>query len=146
MSAVRLIRAPALVAVPYAYASTVAPTARLIFLAGACPLDRDGNVVAPDDFERQARQCLDNLVAALDAAGAGLTDVVSTRVLVASSERDDLGSVWQVVSERFADHDVPSTLVGVAALGYAGQLVEIEATAAIVDEGDLPRGGATAVH
>jgi enamine deaminase RidA (YjgF/YER057c/UK114 family) len=146
MSAVRLIRAPALAAVPYAYASTVASSARLVFLAGACPLDRDGKVVAPGDFERQAHQCLENLVEALEAAGAGLTDVVATRVLVASSERDDLGSVWQVVSERFAEHDVPSTLVGVAALGYVGQLVEIEATAAIVDDGDLPRGGPATVN
>jgi len=29
----------------------------------------------------------------------------------------------------FGDHDAPSTLLGVAALGYADQLVEVEAVA-----------------
>jgi enamine deaminase RidA (YjgF/YER057c/UK114 family) len=31
----------------------------------------------------------------------------------------------------FADHDAPGTLLGVAALGYRDQLVEVEAVAAI---------------
>jgi hypothetical protein len=34
-----------------------------------------------------------------------------------------------VVAEAFGDHDAPSTLLGVAVLGYEGQLVEIEAVA-----------------
>jgi hypothetical protein len=37
------------------------------------------------------------------------------------------------VGERFGDHDVPSTLVGVTVLGYRDQLVEIEAVAALSD-------------
>jgi hypothetical protein len=38
-------------------------------------------------------------------------------------------AAWDVVSAVFGEHDAPSTLLGVAALGYAGQLVEIEAVA-----------------
>jgi hypothetical protein len=34
-----------------------------------------------------------------------------------------------VVAAGFGDHDAPSTLLGVAVLGYSGQLVEIEAVA-----------------
>ena len=34
--------------------------------------------------------------------------------------------------EVLAPHDPPSTLLGVAALGYDGQLVEVEAVAALV--------------
>jgi len=68
---------------------------------------------------------------ALAEAGADITDIVSTRVLVASGARKNLVSVWDVVSERFGVHDVPSTLIGVAALGYPQQLVEIEAVAAV---------------
>ncbi|GAA2378133.1 hypothetical protein GCM10010246_85050 [Streptomyces cuspidosporus] len=71
--------------------------------------------------------------AALAAAGASLQDVISTRVLVASARREDLGSAWQVVRDSFADHDVPSTLMGVTVLGYEDQLVEIEAVAAVLD-------------
>lgn len=41
--------------------------------------------------------------------------------------------MWNVVHDAFGDHDVPSTLLGVAVLGYEDQLVEIEAIAAISD-------------
>jgi enamine deaminase RidA (YjgF/YER057c/UK114 family) len=58
-------------------------------------------------------------------------DVISTRVLVASARREDLVTAWQVVRDAFGDHDAPSTLIGVTVLGYAGQLVEIEAVAAV---------------
>jgi hypothetical protein len=37
-----------------------------------------------------------------------------------------------VVAAAFGDHDAPSTLLGVAALGYEGQLVEIEAVAFVL--------------
>lgn len=70
-----------------------------------------------------------NLVATLEAAGAGLHDVAKSTVYVASAERDDLVAVWQVVREVFGDHDAPSTLLGVAVLGYPDQLVEVEAVA-----------------
>jgi enamine deaminase RidA (YjgF/YER057c/UK114 family) len=132
-SAVRLIRSDALAPTPYAYASSVAPGCRLVFLAGACPLNPDGSTAAPSDHVEQARVCLRNLEQVLADAGAELTDIVSTRVLVASNERRDLVEVWDVVSERFGAHDVPSTLVGVAVLGYPDQLVEIESIAAVAD-------------
>jgi enamine deaminase RidA (YjgF/YER057c/UK114 family) len=70
---------------------------------------------------------------ALLAAGATIEDVISTRVLVASSNRADLVATWEVVRDSFGEHDVPSTLIGVTVLGYADQLVEIEAIAAVVD-------------
>ena len=127
---VRLFRPVALAEVPYAYAASVAP-GRLVFLAGACPLDAHGNTVATGDYGAQAAQCLENLRAALAAAGASLRDVVSTRVLVASSSREDLVTAWDVVREAFAPHDPPSTLLGVTVLGYDRQLVEIEAVAAL---------------
>jgi enamine deaminase RidA (YjgF/YER057c/UK114 family) len=125
----QLIRASSLHdGVPYAYASIARPTA-LVFTAGACPLDADGLVIGAGDIRVQAEQTVANLVVALAAAGAGLTDVLKTTVFVASAERADLVAAWDVVSAAFGDHDVPSTLLGVAVLGYDGQLVEIEAVA-----------------
>jgi enamine deaminase RidA (YjgF/YER057c/UK114 family) len=102
-------------------------------MAGACPLRSDGSTAGPGDHSEQARVCLDNLEQALADAGATLTDVVSTRVLVVATTREELVSTWNVVSERFGRHDVPSTLLGVSLLGYPDQLVEIEAVAAVVD-------------
>ncbi|MCL7458818.1 RidA family protein [Micromonospora echinofusca] len=132
----RLIRVPALSDVAeYAYAATVEPPARLVYTAGACPLDAEGRTVAPGDPVGQARQVMVNLETALAAAGARLTDVVKTTVYVASSRQADLVAVWEVVRDAFGDHDPPSTLLGVAVLGYSDQLVEVEAVAAVRGEG-----------
>jgi enamine deaminase RidA (YjgF/YER057c/UK114 family) len=116
---------------PYAYASVAHEVSRLVFAAGACPLDAQGLIVGKGDIPGQAAQCIENLVTALESAGATLSDIVKTTVFVASSDRQDLLAAWDVVEKAFADHPAPSTLLGVACLGYRDQLVEIEATAAI---------------
>jgi enamine deaminase RidA (YjgF/YER057c/UK114 family) len=76
---------------PYAYAAVSPPGARLVFTAGACPLDAAGATVAPGDVAAQTEQVMENLRIALQAAGAGLDDVLKTTVYVASGERADLG-------------------------------------------------------
>lgn len=132
--AVTLIRSSALSDVAeYAYAATAPADARLIFLAGACPLNEDGSTAAVGDVAGQAAKAVENMRTALTAAGATIDDVISTRVLVASTSQADLVTAWEVVRDAFGGHDVPSTLMGVTVLGYAGQLVEIEAIAAVTD-------------
>lgn len=124
---VQLVRAPALTdAAPYAYAAVAGD---LVFTAGACPLDVAGDVVAPGDVGAQAQLTMANLVVALEAAGCTLADVAKSTVYVASADRADLVAAWEVVRSAFGDHDAPSTLLGVAMLGYPDQLVEVEAVA-----------------
>jgi enamine deaminase RidA (YjgF/YER057c/UK114 family) len=131
-SPVRLVRSGTLSDVAeYAYGAVVAPGATVVFAAGACPIDDDGNTVSPGDYAAQARQMMRNLEIALREAGAELADVVRTTVYVASSSQPDLGTAWQVVRDAFGDHDPPSTLLGVTVLGYTDQLVEIDAIAAV---------------
>ena len=127
---VRLLSAPGLYPHSgYAYAA-VSPPGSLVSAAGACPIDANGEVVGGADYVLQARQMMANLVTALGAAGAGLTDVLKTTIYVASTDQSDLVAVWAVVhDEYFSEHEVPSTLLGVVVLGYSGQLVEIEAVA-----------------
>ena len=126
---IELVRPPTLSAtVPYAYAAVTDP-GRMVFTAGACPLDADGRTVAVGDVAGQARQVMHNLVAALEAAGAGLGDVLKTTVYVATAVRDDLLAARDVVREAFGEHAAPSTLVGVTVLGHLDQLVEVEAVA-----------------
>jgi enamine deaminase RidA (YjgF/YER057c/UK114 family) len=107
--------------------------ARLVFLAGQVPLDEDGELVGPDDPVAQARQCLLNLAASLRHVGARPQDVGRTTVYVVASEQELMGEVWRAVLESDMG-DVArtaATLVGVARLGYTGQLVEIEVTVAL---------------
>jgi enamine deaminase RidA (YjgF/YER057c/UK114 family) len=115
--------------VPYQYGA-VAPRGAVLFTAGACPLDSDGNVVAPGDPVGQAGAALSNLSAALARFGARSEDLLKTTIYVVG-DREDLVAVWNVVAAGLAPHRPPSTLLGVSVLGYPGQLVEIEGIAAI---------------
>ena len=133
---VSFIQSASLASVDYPYASRVPTGMDLIFLAGACPLDKDGKVAHINDYELQAKLCVDNLKQALKDSGASLGNVVYTRVIVATPNRTDLVNTWNMVKREFGGHDVPSTLYGVTVLGYADQLVEIEAIAAIDTESE----------
>ena len=99
MSTVRLLRSSQLfTGVPYSYAATT--DARLIFTAGACPLDAEGTVIGIGDIRAQAQQVMHNLETILVEAGATLGDVVQTVVYVASSQRSELVAAWDVVRAR----------------------------------------------
>lgn len=64
-----LVRCEALAAAPYACASSVEGRARLVFTAGACPLDSGGNTVAVGDVSGQTEQVMANLRLALGLRG-----------------------------------------------------------------------------
>lgn len=133
---IRRVTVPSLFPPPrYSHASVVEAGTRLAFLAGSVPLDADGKLVGEGDPVRQARQVLVNLEEQLRAVGSDLGHVVATDVYVVSSETAVLSAVWEVVeSSGLSIGPHSSTLLGVACLGYAGQLVEITATAVVVGE------------
>ena len=68
------------------------------------------------------------MLAALRDADVTVDALLKTTIYVVARERTELVRVWDVVSARLGR--VPSTLLGVALLGYPDQLVEIEAIAA----------------
>jgi enamine deaminase RidA (YjgF/YER057c/UK114 family) len=119
--------------VPYDYASVVSAQS-IIFTAGACPLDSDGVVVGHDNLRAQANAAFDNLVLVLAQHGAGAEHLVRTTIYVVGVQAD-LVEVWKVVEARLAPYRPPSTLLGVAALGYTHQLVEIDGVAALPPAG-----------
>ncbi|WP_371672212.1 RidA family protein [Streptomyces sp. NBC_00289] len=119
----------------YSHASVVEAGTRLAFLAGAVPLDADGRLVGEGDPVLQAQQVIANLRVQLQTVGSDLAHVAATDVYVVSSDPAVLSTVWEVVeaSELIAGPHA-STLVGVACLGYTGQLVEITAIAVVPEE------------
>ncbi len=126
----RMVRSSSFSHAEYADASIVRADSEVIFLAGACPLDEKGVVVAPGDIAAQTRKALENMDAVLARCQVSLEDVAFLRVLVATDQPESLGVAWTVVREHFGSHDVPATLHGVSVLGYRDQLVEIEPIAA----------------
>jgi enamine deaminase RidA (YjgF/YER057c/UK114 family) len=115
--------------VPYEYGA-VARTGSVLFTAGACPLDVHGHVVGPGDHLEQTQMALTNLLAVLDAHGAGPEHLLRTTVYVIG-DQPTLVQTWEVVAAGLAPARPPSTLLGVSALGYPGQLVEIDGVAAL---------------
>lgn len=135
---IRRVTVPTLFPPPaYSHASVVEAGSTLAFLAGSVPLDADGKLVGEGDPVRQARQVIANLEEQLRAVGSDSGHVVATDVYVVSGEPAVLSAVWDVVeASGLSAGPHSSTLIGVACLGYTGQLVEITATAVVPDAGD----------
>jgi enamine deaminase RidA (YjgF/YER057c/UK114 family) len=114
---------------------TITAAGRLVHLAGQCPLDVTGKVVGPCDYTAQTDQVIANCLAVLAAAGAKPSDVARSVIYVVSTESAVLAGVWDrlMASELAPAFTTASTLLGVAALGFGGQLVEIDLTAALPD-------------
>ncbi|WP_328340744.1 RidA family protein [Micromonospora sp. NBC_00421] len=112
---------------------TVVPAGRTAHLAGQCPLDADGTLVGADDVDAQVDQIARNALAALRSVGAGPEHVVRTVIYVVSTDQAVLAQVWRrlLASPLAAAFTTASTLLGVAQLGFTGQLVEVDVTAAL---------------
>ncbi|WP_340562972.1 RidA family protein [Streptomyces sp. GSL17-111] len=116
----------------YAHAAVVEAGERLVFTAGGVPLDAEGELVGPGDRPVQTRRVLANLDAALREAGSALEHVVATEVYVVAERDEDLYAVWdEVRASGLSTGPHASTLLGIARLGYPGQLVEITAVATV---------------
>jgi enamine deaminase RidA (YjgF/YER057c/UK114 family) len=112
---------------------TVVEPGRTVYLAGQCPLDGSGTLVGADDLAAQVDQVTANTITALSAAGATPQDVVRSVIYVVSTSSPSLGAVWRQLQESplAPAFTTASTLLGVAQLGFPGQLVEIDITASL---------------
>ncbi len=112
---------------------TVVEAGRTAYLAGQCPLDPAGDLVGPGDVLAQTDQVVANALAALAAVDAGPEQVVRSVVYAVTDDRAVLGAVWArlLASPLAPAFTSASTLLGVAQLGFAGQLVEVDLTAAL---------------
>lgn len=108
----------------YEYAQRVG---NRLFVAGQVPHDVHGRLVGPDDPHAQALQCLKNLGTVLAVHGFSPSDVRQLVVYVVGDQAR-LSAAWKAVTESFHGQVPPATLLGVARLGYVGQLVEVGAT------------------
>jgi enamine deaminase RidA (YjgF/YER057c/UK114 family) len=129
------VNPPALHQTPGYHHVTVVEPGRMAYLAGQCPLDQAGDLVGPADLPAQVDQVVANALAALAAVGAGPEHVVRTVIYVVVDDSTSLGEVWRqlVTSPLGPAFSTASTLLGVARLGFTGQLVELDITAALPD-------------
>lgn len=101
-----------------------------IFVSGTIALDAEGNIVGPGEPYVQAMHILEIIAHALEELGAALSDVVRTRIYLASFR--DLEEVGRAHRETFGSFPPANTVIEVARLIEQAHRVEIEADA-IVD-------------
>ena len=104
----------------------------LVEVAGTTAVDERGEVVGRDDPYRQAQFALEKIGRALLEAGAGFENVIRTRMFVTDIARWE--EVGRAHGEVFRDIRPASTLVQVASLVRSDLLVEIEATALVLED------------
>lgn len=101
--------------------------AKIIFTTGQIALDKDGQVVAPDDIEKQTEFVLESLERILNEAGASLDDVVKATIYV--TDINDFSKISSIRNKYFKNSEPVSTLVEVNKLVKEGCKIEIEVIA-----------------
>ncbi len=99
----------------------------LVFVSGQVSVDASGNLVGEGDCETQAEQVLNNVEAALKAAGATMSDVAKITAFLIDS--NDYPAYASVRSRRFLMPGPASSTVFVKGLVSPRYLIEIEAIA-----------------
>jgi 2-iminobutanoate/2-iminopropanoate deaminase len=112
----------------YSHVVSVEPR-RLIFVSGQLARDKEGRVVGVGDMRAQLRQTLENVRAALEAAGASLSDLVRTNTYV--TDIDEYFRHTDVRMEYYSHAMPTSTTVEVRRLAQPELMIEIDAIAAV---------------
>ncbi|MHC5049846.1 MAG: RidA family protein [Planctomycetota bacterium] len=117
--------------VPVGYSHAAIGQGRPVVLAGQVGCDATGRIEHPDDLVPQFSKALDNLLAALRAAGGAPTDVALLRIFTTQVEtyRRSLKPLGAAYRERFGRHYPAMCLIGVTELFAPGSVVEIEGLA-----------------
>lgn len=101
----------------------------IVAVTGTAPMNPDGAVASPGDLYAQTRRCLEIIADVLARAGAGLDQVVRTRVFVTDISR------WKEAAkahgEVFGAIKPATSFLEVSRLINPEWLVEVEADAVI---------------
>src|SRR5271169_3072442 len=100
-----------------------------VFLSGRSALRPDGSVVGLGDAAAQTHAALDNIEAALQAAGGSLRDI--TKLTTSLVDRAHRKPVYEAIGQRLRDVLPVSTGLLVAGLPLPELMVQIDAEAVI---------------
>jgi len=114
------------------YAVNAIRAGNLLFLSGCSGIDANGEIVGPGDITAQTRQAMENMKAALEAAGASFKNVVHMDTFYADPR---LSAQMIAVRSSYFGPDNPYTTTGVQVAGFGrpGLLIEMDAIAVLDD-------------
>lgn len=99
-----------------------------LFISGQTPLNPETRQIVEGDVQAQARQCLENIKAILEAAGTNLDNVLKTTVFI--KDMNSFGKINEIYAQYFTKNQPARSCVEVARLPM-DVLVEIEVIAYI---------------
>ena len=119
---------PSALANPPGYSHVVIKDGTTIYVAGQVARDKDGKTVGAGDFSAQAEQVFENVRAALESVGGGMSSIMKLNVFM--TNREDIPA-YRVVRARFVpDDNLPvSTLILCSGLADPDFRIEVEVIA-----------------
>jgi enamine deaminase RidA (YjgF/YER057c/UK114 family) len=117
----------------YSQATVAASNANIIYIAGQIGITDGG----PNDFEAQVDRSFENLVAALNAAGGRVDDVVKITLLIKGHNQEKLEYLVKKRREVFGENPPASTLIPVTALALEALEFEVDAIAVTSSNPDV---------
>jgi len=118
----------------YSQATVAVSNANVIYVAGQIGITDDG----PNDFKAQVDLSFENLIAALNAAGGRVEDIVKITLLIKDHNQEKLQYLVKKRREVFGENPPASTLIPVSVLAL--ESLEFEVDAIAVTE-NRPGGG-----
>lgn len=100
----------------------------MLFISGQVGANLQGDMVG-SDFDSQAKQALDNLVAMLEAGGGTLEDLAMITVFV--TDMKNRSAFAKIRSEYFKENPPASTIVQINQLYALDVLVEVNGIAVL---------------
>ena len=126
----KLINPSALFHAPGFSHVAVASGQRLVCVAGQVAIAPDFSIVGGEDLGAQTRAAMENVGAALEAAGASWDDVVRRTIYTLAPTEYEV--ITAAIEEVTGSSEHPAqTIIGVTGLAVPGLLIEIEVTALI---------------
>lgn len=132
-----LVDPPSLGPAPGFHHGVVVARGRTLYVAGQIATDAQQRLVGFGDMAAQFAQALDNVLTVVREAGGRPEDIAEmtaycTDIPAYRTARKALGAAWR---ERLGRHYPAMALIGVTELVMPGAMIEIQAVAALPEEG-----------